>query len=189
MADTSNKQPMRYTDLELSLIKNTFCENDALIKVLRKVILQGELSDDEIKIVHTFTVQPQSMALLRKTLLPQIDLEAPSFQMVDLYINIDTKEGSLEKVYLQTTARDLMCDYLEQQFAVLEDKNPQMNIIFSKLARAEGKTPEEVYIELSMRNTLISHVEFQLMQLKTLAGKKEESVEQTVARLQKNSAK
>lgn len=183
------EQTMRYSDLEISLIKNTFCENDALIKVLRKVFLQGTLDSEEIKIVRLFVSQPESMRLLRKTLLPEIDLDAPSFQMVDLHVNIDTKEHTMDRAYPLMKARDLMCDYLAQQFDVLADKNPKITIEFTKLHRADNKEPEQAFIELSMRNTLISHVEFQLMQLKTLAGRKDETKEETLARLKKDSAK
>lgn len=183
------EQTMRYSDLEISLIKNTFCENDALIKVLRKVFLQGTLDNEEMKIVRMFTAQPESMRLLRKTLLPEIDLDAPSFQMVDLHVNIDTKEHTMDRAYPLMLARDLMCDYLAQQFNVLADKNPKITIEFAKLHRSDGKDIEKAFVELSMRNTLISHVEFQLMQLKTLAGRKDETAEETLARLKKDSNK
>lgn len=53
----------------------------------------------------------------------------------------------------------------------------------------ENQTPDEIAINLKARNILIAHLEMQLGQLRTLAGMKNESVEQTQERLQKNSNK
>lgn len=195
MAEVTQKreQTMRYSDEEISLIKNTFAENDYLLKVLRKFFLQGSLDLYEINVIRNFNIQDQSVKLLRKTLLPELEFDAPMFQLVDLYVNIDTKEHTMDRAYPLILARDLMCDYLEQQFAVLEDKKPAMRIIFKNLARAEGKDMERAFVELSARNTILSHIEFQLKSLSMLAGLKEETVEQTKARLadqaKKNSNK
>lgn len=196
MAEIVNKkreQTMRYTDEEIGVVKNTFAENDYLIKVLRKFFLQGTLTSDEVNVIRSFTSQPNSVSVLKKTLMPTLELEAPAFQLVDLYINIETKDSSPEKAFLLARARDMMCDYFEDQFLILADKKPTHNIVFKGLERAEGKEVDQAYIELNCRNTLISHIEFQLLQLKTLAGLKEETVEDTKARLaeqaRKNSTK
>jgi hypothetical protein len=53
----------------------------------------------------------------------------------------------------------------------------------------ESQTPEQAIINLKARNTLINHIEQQLLQIKVLAGDKNETVEQTKERLQKNSNK
>jgi hypothetical protein len=50
-------------------------------------------------------------------------------------------------------------------------------------------TPEEAYVNLKARNTLITHLDQQLFALATIANKEEESVEQVTARLKANSAK
>lgn len=53
----------------------------------------------------------------------------------------------------------------------------------------EDKTPEEAIMNLKARNQLISHVEMCLSQINILAGKKDESAEQTKNRLAKDSSK
>lgn len=105
-------QEMRITDSELGIIKSTFGDNDALLKLMRKVFL------------------------------PEVDITAPVGNQVDLYMSLKN-EGTLE-----------------QQL-----------------------------INLSARNALIAHIEMCLLQLKLLAGKKEESVEDTKERLKKDSSK
>jgi hypothetical protein len=53
----------------------------------------------------------------------------------------------------------------------------------------ENLSPEQALINLKARNSLIQHVEMQLQMLSILAGQKDESVEQTKARLKKDSSK
>lgn len=55
--------------------------------------------------------------------------------------------------------------------------------------KIEDLTAEEALVNLKARNTLIQHVESCLMQLSLLAGQKEETVEETKARLAANSTK
>ena len=104
---------MRITDAELSLIKMTFADNDALLKVLRKVFL------------------------------PEINATTPIGQQVDLWMTVGI----------------------------------------------ENMSPEDALITIKARNQVIQHVEMRLMELKMLAGIKEETVEQTKERLKKDSSK
>lgn len=55
--------------------------------------------------------------------------------------------------------------------------------------KVDDLDPEQAIINLKARNTVIQHIEQQLLSLKLLAGMKEESVEETKARLQKDSSK
>lgn len=50
-------------------------------------------------------------------------------------------------------------------------------------------TPEQKVIAVEAHQKLVNHVEGSLQVIKTLVGKKEESPEQVLARLQKDSAK
>jgi hypothetical protein len=55
--------------------------------------------------------------------------------------------------------------------------------------KIDDMSPEQAIINLKARNTVIQHIEQQLLSLKLLAGMKDESVEDTKARLQKDSSK
>lgn len=104
---------MRITNDELGLLKNTFAENDVLLKLMRKIFL------------------------------PEIDLNAPIGSQVDLWMTI----------------------------------------------KIEDQTPDQALINLKARNQLITHLEMCLNQIKILAGMKDETPEQTKARLAKDSSK
>jgi hypothetical protein len=108
-----NGSQMRFTEQELSLIKNTFKGNDELLKVMRKVFL------------------------------PEIDPDAPVGQVIDLWLTVQISD----------------------------------------------KTPEQAYAQLLARNTLISHLDQQLLQLKMLSEMGDETPEEALSRLKKNSSK
>jgi len=55
--------------------------------------------------------------------------------------------------------------------------------------KIEDLDPEQALINIKARNTVIQHLEMSLMQIKVLAGLKEETVEKTKENLKKNSAK
>lgn len=106
-------QQFRITDEELSLIKNTFANNEALLKLMRKLFL------------------------------PELDPNAPINQNIDLWMTL----------------------------------------------KIEDLTPEQAIINLKARNTVIQHLESQLMNLQILAGSPNESVEDTKKRLSQDSTK
>lgn len=107
------KTEMRISDIELSALKNTFADNDALLKTLRKIFF------------------------------PEITADAPIGQNIDLWMTLSI----------------------------------------------DGMNPEEAMVNIKARNSLIAHIENCLLQIKILAGQKDESVEQTKERIKKNSNK
>lgn len=112
MAEAQNGRQMRFTEQELSLIKNTFKDNEELLKLMRKVFL------------------------------PEIDPKAPLGQMIDLWFSLPIKE----------------------------------------------LTPEQAQINILARNSLIMHLDQQLIQLGVLANQGE-TMEEVAKRIKKNSAK
>jgi len=76
-------QEMRITDAELSLIKNTFSENDALLKVMRKIFL------------------------------PEISAESPIGQNMDLWMTMKIEDVSPEEALINLKARNTMIQHTE----------------------------------------------------------------------------
>jgi len=108
-----NGQQMRITPEEFAIIRTTFKDNDALLKLMRKIFL------------------------------PEIDPTAPLGQMVDLWMSLNMKE----------------------------------------------LTAEQALVKLEARNSLILHVEQQLLALRAMADSVDETPAQTAARLKKDSTK
>ena len=170
------KQFMRYTEEELNLIKKTFCDNDELLKIVRKVMLQMPLSTLEEKI-RKDTFNPEMMAVMRKSFLPELDGEAPLNQVVDLWLTVQLADKLPEQALPIIQARKIVIDYIGQQLAVLSGASEDICFIRLKELVSLGNA-FDVYTNLLARNTIIQHVENQLaMELKVLSQRKEGETE------------
>lgn len=185
-------QKMRYNDAELSLMKNTFADNDDLLFAVRKSLLGFELDKTEKKLVKG-AMSPEALAILEKTFLPFVDVDAPLFQLTDLYMTLsnDMKTLGVEAMAPLIQAKRLEIDYMRQELDVLKDVDAPVNraLLLSELVDLEGKSDEQAFVDITARNYLLSWIDSNIQQIKFLAGKKEESVQETLDRLQKNSAK
>lgn len=82
MSETKG-QEMRITDNDLSMLKNTFAENDMLIKLLRKIFL------------------------------PEITADAPIGQNVDLWMTLKLEEMTPEQAMVRIIARNTVIQHIE----------------------------------------------------------------------------
>jgi len=190
----SKKQQMRYTDAELSMIQNTFRDNDGLLMTMRKVFLQMDLSDDEKKIiVGNFKGKKDLLALMSKTFNPTLDPDAPRHQLMDLWLTVDVEKKAIDDLLPVFKAREMLIKLLSQQLGELEYISEGLGISrkinIDSLTKLGAKSAESFYTGLVARNTLIMHVEVQLSQLEILAGQDDETVEETKERLEKDSTK
>lgn len=189
----AEKQKMRFSDAELSLIKNTFAENDALLESIRKVFLQMEITKSDTEILKVFKGKNELISLMSKLFNPKLDPKAPRHQLIDLWMSIDMKDKDVRDLMPVFEARQLLIDLLEQQLKSLEGiasgLKVKEKIQLSKLTNIKDKSASEVYTNIVARNTLITHIEAQLTQLDVLAGQRAETVEQTLQKLAKNSSK
>lgn len=180
----SNK--MRYNDDELAVIKGSFAENEDLILALRKAFLQAELTQEEEKQVLAIAADEKVMAVVAKTLAPKLDANAPMFQQADLYVGMQFEFGSPEKVEADMAVRKILADYMYSMVEIIG--TPAAYSVTMDTLTPSGSTHEDA-INLAARDKIISHVDFQLNQLLVLAGQKDETVETTRTRLQKDSAR
>lgn len=185
-------QMMRFDNAELSLMKNTFADNEDLLFAIRKILIQCPTSLEEQHMVKTL-VSESVYQLLRKMILPEIDGDAPLLQLADLKIglNVEMSKYQPEQLGPIFEAKELEIDYLEQQMEILRDitsaKEPI--ILLKDLANTKGKDWEEAFMHITARNYILSYVDSCMQQLKFLSGKKEETVEETMKRLQKDSSR
>lgn len=184
------KRTMRYTDAELSVIKNTFAENDELLFAIRKVLMQLPLDPVDMSLIEGHVYKKNNVTdVLRKTILPTIDGNAPFNQVLDLFQTVAIEDKTPDIAYLHLKSREKLINYLDNILESLEKGTIVDNTKFSEMSVLEGKDADEVWVDMKTRKDLMAHIEFQLSMLSILAGQKEETVEQTKARLEKNSNK
>lgn len=171
---------MRYNERELGLIKSLFAENEQALMALRKKMHGAVLSEVEKNLT---TYNEDSMAVISKTFLPQIDLEAPINQVIDLWMTVEVKEKTPAEAKIALKARELVIDYVSKR---LDGKKARS---LDSLTYSDKKDDETNLVEMIARNTILGHIEQQLNQLNFLAGQKEETIDQLMKRLEKNSSK
>jgi len=180
-------QTMRYSDEELALIKRTFADNYELLMAIRKVMLQMTLSGSELAMLLVFK-QDDIFNVVSKTLLPELDGDLPFNQNVDLFMMINIENKSNDEALIQISSQDRMIKYFKQQLQSLRGKNDE-KIKFEDFSILEGKNQDNAIADIIARNKIVGYTESNLNQLLILAGQKEETVEETVERLKKNSNK
>jgi len=160
-------QKSRYSETELSMISTAFFENDELLMTIRKHFLQGEPTPQQEKFIKSLT--PDITRLIHKCLLPEIDPDSPLHQTVDLWVSIDTVNKLPEDSVLDMKARKIVIDYLEQEFNRLQGGTSFAIIKLKDLVYKDTKESNQAFIELKARNTLLTHIDMHLEELRILA--------------------
>lgn len=185
MIDKNQKN--RFSQTELSMIKSTFADNFELLTVIRKFMLQMPLNAQEEKTLETLRVEGV-FSVLKKCFLPELDGDCPINQNIDLFMTVKLDDKSPEDALLVLKGREILINYINQQLNAILGTVVVPPIIFADLTDLDG-SPQTVLPRVTARNTMVSHVDQQLNQLFLLAGMPEETVEETLARLAKNSTK
>ncbi len=183
------KMPTRYSKEELSLLKNTFAGKDDLLIALRKLLLQINLSEEESSFKEVFN--EQVVNVLRKVILPELTGGEQLYMATDLWsktvINLDDKRP--EEIERMLDARHLFIKYIDQQLNILAGNFPETLFIFKDLdynPLAEGSVRA---VNLMARQTILTHIENHLMQIRILANQEEdETPEETLKRLSLDSS-
>lgn len=179
---------MRYSDAELSLIKNTFAEQEELLVLLRKFLLQGNLTASELSYLKSYTDSPAVIKVLKKAICPVMDKQAPAFQTVDLFSNIAVDTIPTEHANLIIKSRQLAVQYLNERFDELAGEKVEDPIMFDELITGVEEAAV-AHLNLVTRNFILSHVDSQLFNsVLVMAGTKDEDPEEQKRRLTQDSA-
>ena len=182
-------QKTMYSDAELNLMKTTFSENEPLLKAIRKTMLQLELSEGEDKMLKGTFKTKEVQDLIRHVLSPSLDGDAPYFQLVDMWTVFQLEGQKIEETAVRAKSNKLFIDLLDQGLKTLAGETVKKLIVLDDLTNIEGKDSEEIYINMFARNLFIKMVDKQVSIIDMLAGVKEETIEETLERLSKDSTK
>lgn len=189
MSEKNLATKLRYTDQELGIIKNSFAGHIDLMVLFRKFLLQGDMSEEEQKMLDGFVSSQSVKDILAKAINPKLDKLAPPFQTVDLFSNLNFEPTPYEHANHVFKGRNFAVRYLDERFLVLNGGDVDGGIDFDSLViPVEDK--EQTMINILARNFLLSHIDTQLFNsLMIIAGEKEETPEQQKKRLTMNSSK
>lgn len=189
------KQTMRFSDEEIDLMRSNFQNNDLLVKLIRKRLLQMEITEDEqVLLAKVIPENSDLFRLVKKTVHPELDGDAPFFQMVDIYLNADVKDKPVEIAVLNILAREIMFKYLDEAFDKFYSFESTFGNKFQELtSNVQQKLMDDgeqsLCASFLARNTLLNHIDFQLNQLLILANTKKLSTEDLAEKAKKKSTK
>lgn len=167
-------QKKRYDEKEMALIEATFKDQEELLVLLRRFLLQDDMTPDELAYLRAHTDNPEVMAILKKTLNPTLDKKAAIHNTVDIFSGMDLDPTEMHHAVLAIISRTKVKIYLDQRFAELEGKpdySKYPQIIFDNLVNLEGKSEAEAYTDFTARNFMIGFIDNQgLRQLLVLAS-------------------
>lgn len=183
-------QVLMFNNAEIGLIKAVFADNDELLYVIRKVLLQFELSKEEIATLKTF-MNPELHAVVKKRVFPDWGSEYPLTQIPSFVTSLTTeiRQRKEEDMIGLFEAKEIEMDYLEQQFKVLNGEDVEQKINLIDLARLKGKDSHQKFVDMTAYLYLMGHIDPMLVFLKNIAGQKTETVEQAKKRMTQNSSK
>ncbi len=188
--EKEKKQTLRYTDAELDLLKNTFTNNDLLLKALQNIFLQIPLNAVQMATLQT-NCGKELLKIIRKSFCPKMSDDVPHRQLWDMWLGIDLKNKMFDEVVMLVKANQKFLDYFEQQMQVLEkgEFNKEQKIKFSDFVENKDKLDGEIYQDIFARNTIFATLQGRLGELEALAIRVEETPEQQEERLKKDSSK
>lgn len=181
-------QKMRFNQGELELMKGLFADNEELVYAIRKIMLQLDLTIGEQAVVNGLS--EEGYAVVKKLFLPEMDGDSPITQLADLRIGLDIKSLSPDGAWPMIKAKEIEINYIKQQLEILRGRG-EVKIKLEDLGDLSGNKPqrEQIYINFTAWNFLVSFVDGMINQLKVLSGLKTETVDETLKRLANQSNK
>ena len=166
----NNEKKMRVLDNELAMLNAVFAENDDLLVAVRNVFFDIANSEDEKFVADAFAGKKELLALMRKMFLPELSREIPLGQTVDLWLTVDVKERDEAETVSQVQSRNALIGFIEKSLKLLDGATEKVDLSINpkKITKSE----------ILARNNFIQHVEAVLLQIRVLAGMKNETAEQ-----------
>jgi len=182
------EERLNINEQEIELIKKTFCENEYLLKVIRALFLNLGVTDEEKAMIKATFSDKELLALMHKKFYPQLDREANIGSTMDVWMGVEQMVfgKSVGEIYQAINYKDEALKMTKKALALLENPDGEkIDVTFDPSLSVK----DDYQIKLLARNQFIKHVESQLVFLMVIAGKKDETTEQTKTRLTRNSTK
>lgn len=181
------KTPLMYNTREIDLIKSIFAENDALLVVIRKLFFGVELSLDEKRIIHSTFKDPEAILVVQKKMHGVNDFDSQTIGVLpDFWLGTEKQISGqpIETIKQAIESKILIKEMFDKAIKLLS--NPDGEKVNIEYVHDED---DYLGVKLIARNTYMMAVETTLLNLKIIAGLKEESAEEAEKRLQQDSSK
>jgi len=178
---------IRYSDNDLSLMKNTFAGDDTILYVIRKFMLGMELNEGEQKFMGNMT--DEMKMLLSKVFLPQIDGDTSLFQLFDMSFALkeEMKGKSYEDQKLAIEIKALEVKYIQDRLNALNGIQSTDSV---SLEAMSDLSSDDAVVNITARNYLLSYIDSFCNEMRMFGNQKDkEELKDTAERLAKDSTK
>lgn len=173
-----------YNDRELMLIKTTFAENEDLLKAVRNLFYGVEISDAEKAVIKQTFSNPDVVEAVRHKIYGLNNFNTPIGQLSDFWMGAEQQifGASRDTIKQSIGVKVQVLDMFTKAFKLLE--NPDGEKVSTKV-----DIEDELGINIIARNLYMKAIDTGLFTILTIAGKKDETLEDVLKRLEKNSNK
>lgn len=175
-----------YNDAEIDLIKSVFAENDFVLIAVRKLLFGGDITKQEKKaIVDTFS-KDEVVKVLQRKVYAEHNLETPVGQLSDFWLGAESQIFGASKDTIKQTieSKTIVLNMFRQAFKLLKDPDGE-----KVSTTIDLESMDDLGIKLIARNLYMQAIETGLSSMKVIAGMKDETLDQTLKRLQQDSSK
>ena len=176
-----------YTNKDIALIKSTFSENEPLLLAVRKLFFGAEIADDEKKMIQSAFSNKEVIEVFRRKVYGVNNLSTPIGQLSDFWLGVESQifGSNRDTVYQAVMSKQIVMEMFEKAFLLLSDVDGEKVSVEIDI----DIDTDPLGVKVIARNLYMKAIETALLALKTISGMKNESLEDAVKRLKKDSAK
>lgn len=179
----AEKQKLMYNDRELLLIKEAFAENEDLLKAVRNLFFGVEISPEEKNAIKQTFSNPDVLEAVRHKIYGLNNFNTPIGQLSDFWMGAEQQifGASRDTIQQAIGVKKQVLLMFTKAFKLLE--NPDGEKVSTELVE------DDLGIGLISRNLYMKAIDTGLFTILQIAGKKDETLEDVMKRLEKNSSK
>lgn len=183
----AEQKPLMYSEKDIEVIKGTFCDNEALLVLIRKLFFGKDITKEEKDLIKATFANPEVVEVLRRKVYPVQDFDRGLLSFNDFWLDAESQifGSSRDTVYQTIESKKLIKDMLGKAFNLLTNPDGEkVDITYEPIVEADP-----LGVKLIARNLYIRAIQTALITVHLIAGKKEESPEQATKRLMQDSSK
>lgn len=180
-------EKLMYSEKDLALIKSAFAENEELLLVIRKLFFGESLSQEEKALIVDTFKNKDLVEVLRRKVYGLNNFSTPIGQLSDFWLGVESQifGASRDTIYQAVESKKMVLEMFEKAFDLLSNPDGE-RVVLTDVFTIDL---DPLQVRLIARNLYMKSIETALLTIKTIAGTKNETVEETVKRLEKNSNK
>lgn len=179
---------LKYTAKELDLLRGVFKDNEPLLKVIRKSLLQHTLTEQEDHILVQNIKGDDLKVLMHRIFLPCLTDDNPITHEYDEWSGDQLEMRLVENAVQVLRARKLAMEYGEQEFNNLFERK-ESEIKLKDLESLINKTDVEIFINFLARQAIVNKVKDFVRDLKVFGNTEKMTDEELSDMIRKNSTK